>query len=94
MEQRTITKYINVDWRWLIFPHALLALSFIFLVATIVKSRLSSIEIWEASTLAMIQILKEDTRMELGPLRSTSEMKKIAGSKQVRMTNEAGAWSI
>jgi hypothetical protein len=32
--------------------------------------------------------------MELGPLRSTSEMKKIAEFKQVRMTNEAGAWSI
>jgi len=86
--------YINVDWKWLTFPIALLVLGLIFLVATIVKSQFSSVGIWKGSTVATMLILKEDTRRELGPLSSSSRMTQLAKSKKVRLRNMAGVWNI
>ncbi|KAH8674232.1 hypothetical protein BX600DRAFT_509418 [Xylariales sp. PMI_506] len=49
---------ISVQWQWLIFPIALVIMSMLFLVATIIESarqqRLSQIQIWKSSPQALL----------------------------------------
>ncbi|KAL6712191.1 hypothetical protein ACN47E_000068 [Coniothyrium glycines] len=71
--------YIEVHWEWLIFPFALLVLSLVFLVATIIKTSKHTTEagLWKNSAMpTLIYGLPKEAQTRLKP-SSTSDTKKV-----------------
>jgi hypothetical protein len=59
-----IEAYVSIQWEWLAFPLALLVLSFIFLVSTIIKtSRDGETGVWKTSAMpTLIYGLPKETQ--------------------------------
>lgn len=52
---RRADTYIKVRWRWLAFPLALEGITLVFLLLTIMKSRMADMENWKSSSLAIFR---------------------------------------
>lgn len=59
--------FVHVRWWWLSLPCALLALTLIFLLGTILRSAASGVAVWKSSTLALLQIRLVDDERQAGP---------------------------
>ncbi|KAI1076771.1 hypothetical protein F5B20DRAFT_572619 [Whalleya microplaca] len=51
----TAEVYVHVRWPWMILPIAVEALALVFLVSTIVQSKVSGMAVWKSSTLPMLE---------------------------------------
>jgi hypothetical protein len=83
--------YVVVRWAWLAFPLAMLGLSIVFLIATMVKTSQSAqgnLGIWKTSAIpTLLFSLPEDVRHDL-PSTSTWHRTQKDGSKPVRIRLE------
>ncbi|KAJ9625159.1 hypothetical protein H2203_005114 [Taxawa tesnikishii (nom. ined.)] len=71
----------HVRWIWMLLPAALVALTFIFLVTTIVRSR--GQEKWKASSLAMLyNSIDEQHRIDFGPSAGITDLHRAAEKRQ------------
>ncbi|KAF2130501.1 hypothetical protein P153DRAFT_366083 [Dothidotthia symphoricarpi CBS 119687] len=75
-------KFVSIQWGWLAFPLALLILSLVFLVATIIKtSKDNTTGFWKTSAMpALIYSLPKETQTKIDPSstwKSAQEGKKI-----------------
>jgi hypothetical protein len=80
--------YINVHWEWLAFPFALLLLSLIFLISTIVKtSKDVGVGVWKTSAMpTLVYGLPQDVQKEIMSSRTNgTESLKPARAAKVRI---------
>ncbi|KAI5928124.1 hypothetical protein F4810DRAFT_179976 [Camillea tinctor] len=47
--------YVHVRWPWMALPVAIEGLAFIFLVGTIIQSKMSGVAVWKSSTMPMLE---------------------------------------
>lgn len=78
------TQFVGTDYKWLIFPAALVSLTLIFLIATISTSHRLGSKVWKSSTIAMLHGLDGDLHTKLGGLSSISDMDENARNIKVR----------
>lgn len=77
---------VGVNWQWLTLPAALLLLTIMFLVLTIVKTRSKQARVWKSSIFAVLfNGLDQETRKSDGPVVSLEEMKVAADKATVRL---------
>ena len=83
---------ISVKWPWLAYPAALLALTIVFLLATIVQSACHSRnQIWKSSPLALLfHGLDNDLREKFHVVDRTEEMEQTAKGLSVKLGRETG----
>ncbi|EER29434.1 hypothetical protein CPC735_071160 [Coccidioides posadasii C735 delta SOWgp] len=60
--------FVSVQWEWLTLPLALIGLSLIVLVSTIVKARRLGAKVWKSSSLAILLGFNVDTRKRMPDL--------------------------
>lgn len=76
------TTYIHVEYGWLSLPAALVGLSILFLVATMIRSR--KLAVWKSSALAVVYHgIREEWRVEADTLK---QMNKAADKTKVVLT--------
>ncbi|KAK3714329.1 hypothetical protein LTR37_007915 [Vermiconidia calcicola] len=79
--------YIRVNWNWLTYPAALVFLSILFLIGTMVFSSEKSRVVWKSSSLALLfHGLKESDRET--SVRKQSDMKEAAKQMWVRLKED------
>lgn len=88
-------QFVSVCWAWLIFPFALLLLSLIFLVSTILKtSEDGATEVWKTSAMpALIYSLPEEARMKFTGSAAQGSPYKEAKKVRVRLLPNHG-WRL
>ena len=81
----TTEVYFHVSWAWLTVPILSVAVTLIFLLLTIQRTRQSSIPAWRSSPLAMLQALDPSIRVNLGGdgMATNSEMEGLLGKEGV-----------
>jgi hypothetical protein len=80
--------FVQVRWGWISLPIVLLFISFIFLVATIVKStsEQNEVGIWKNSALAiLLNGLDEPLQRQVGPLRKMRDVRSVASRWRVKI---------
>lgn len=83
-----LENFVQIRWEWVSLPIFLLAMSFIFLVATIVKSTSEQHEvgIWKNSALAvLLNGLDEPLQRRVGPLRKMRDVRSVANKWRVKI---------
>jgi hypothetical protein len=90
--------YVAVYWAWLAFPIAMLGMSIVFLVATIVKTSQSEnkdIGMWKTSAMpALFYSLPQDARDKLSSSsKSDSETRNGAPEVRIRLVSNQG-WRV
>lgn len=86
----TPAPYVNTEYEWLILPIGLVSLTFVFLLATILKSQRLGSRIWKSSNFATLQGLSSELHDELGSLSSISEMEKRVKNIKVVFGGRSG----
>lgn len=84
-------RYVSVRWIWLTLPLSLLLLTFIFLVATIIKASLESkqIGIWKTSAIAtLLYGLPDDMQKKITLSASTGTPRAKAKDLRVKMLSK------
>ncbi|CAI6323242.1 unnamed protein product [Periconia digitata] len=94
----SLTTFIQVKWEWLIFPFALLFLSIVFLVATIVKTERAKGDlgpgVWKTSTMpALIYSLPSDAQKQVKVPWSVDKASEDSRKLRVKLHPEKG-WRI
>lgn len=85
--------FIHVRWEWLVFPMILLLLSFIFLLATIVKTSKDR-ACWKTSAMpTLIFSLPQDVQSRLDPSSTWSSANNDSKKMRVRLLSNNG-WRI
>src|ERR1700710_2417147 len=79
---------VKVHWLWIIFPASLLFLTFVLLIGTMVRSSQTKTRLWKSSVTALMQILSDDERKDLGSLEYTSAMDARANTIKVSLERE------
>ena len=91
----TMEPYVHARWQWVILPLALLAITLVFLITTIVLSAIQHIPTWRSSALpSLVYALDETTVAAMalhGPRVKTLE--KEAG-KHIMAMSAAGPWRL
>jgi hypothetical protein len=84
--------YVNVRWAWIALPASLVALSFVFLIVTIIQNQRAGAMLWKANSLASFyNPLTKDGRDELQVGHTSEEAERIAQGMKVRwMSTNAG----
>jgi hypothetical protein len=86
---------IHVRWQWLLFPTALVALTVLFLVLTVMETAGSRVEVWKSSPVPLLAHGLENA--EATRLRSAahlSEMERLAESIPVRLEETDTGWRL
>lgn len=85
----SVETYVRVQWAWLIFPFALLTLSLVFLVATMIKTRGAAGEnpgVWKTSAMpTLIYSLPKDMQRQLSSSSTTFSGTSSGGAKNLRI---------
>lgn len=80
----------EVQWAWLAFPIAIVSISLIFLVSTIIINR--DDEIWKSSILAMMfHSFEDEDRKGLGDMNSAKAMKDSTRNQKVQLERQGAA---
>lgn len=82
--------YVAIQYLWFFLPVALISITLVFLLATILKSQRLGSRVWKSSNLATMQGLHIDLHTKLGGLSSLSEMEERAELIKVRFDMEGG----
>jgi hypothetical protein len=84
--------YVKIKWEWLSFPIALLILSLVFLVSTIIRtSRDGEIAVWKTSAMpTLISSLPQDVQKELLPSRID---KSVSRKVRIKLLPDQG-WRV
>jgi hypothetical protein len=77
--------FVSVQWEWLTLPLALIALSLVVLVSTILKGRRHGTKIWKSSSLATLFGLDVDTRRRLGDLEDQDVLDNLTENVMVAL---------
>lgn len=78
----------NVRWIWMLLPVSLVGSTFIFLIATIIRSK--GYEKWKSSALAMMYNgIEEGHRIDLGPDADITQLHKAAETMQFQLMPRA-----
>jgi hypothetical protein len=90
--------YVVVRWAWLSFPLAMLVLSMVFLIATIVKTSRgthAAVGVWKTSAMPTLMYgLPQDTRHNLGTVSTWRNQNSDGTSKiKLRLSPEQG-WRV
>lgn len=82
-----LQSYVHVQWGWLTFLLVLLASSFAFLLATIIKSKRANVDIIRSSALAAMCGLSEESKGFMGPIELNGREGTLekAGNLRVRL---------
>ncbi|KAL9063067.1 MAG: hypothetical protein Q9157_008444 [Trypethelium eluteriae] len=86
--------FINVRWVWFSFPAAMVLLSFLYLIATMVHASRSGTHIWKSDPLPLV-LMDMDPSVKMQADRGMHEpggLKKAAGSRRVSLNSEDGRW--
>jgi hypothetical protein len=88
-------KYVLVQWEWLIFPFLLLALAFVFLVSTMIKtSKDTSTGIWKTSAMpTLIYSLPKEAQKEMNPSSGWDSANESSKKLRIRLLPKTG-WRI
>jgi hypothetical protein len=89
--------FIQVEWAWLSLLIGLAFISFVFLLATIVKSAFARVQVMRSDPLAVLTVLDADARARMGAtgLRGGSEGRtKKAHDLRVRLRKREGGWTL
>ncbi|KAL4744310.1 hypothetical protein BDW72DRAFT_209109 [Aspergillus terricola var. indicus] len=93
-EMGVAESYVTVEWRWLVFPGALLLSTLALLVSTILINKTEHLDLWKSSTLPLLYYgLEEDTRLRSSNMGSVSAMDEMAEGLNVKLqeSSETGA---
>ena len=85
---------MEVNWLWFILPGSLVVLSFLFLTATMAKSKRAGIRPWKTSALATLQGLSCGLHADLGPLDEQDSMEKAAENRFVMLRRQETGWRL
>ncbi|KAI9738284.1 MAG: hypothetical protein M1834_008782 [Cirrosporium novae-zelandiae] len=87
---------VHVRWGWIALPAALLLLTIIFLLLTIIQTSLDGPGlVWKSSTLALLfNGLDTNTRQSYGPVLSLKEVKAAAGTATVQLRETGDGWRL
>ncbi|KAF8856529.1 hypothetical protein BDZ45DRAFT_594092 [Acephala macrosclerotiorum] len=90
----TTQSYVKVSWAWLSFLLILLASSFVFLLATIMKTRAAKVDVMRSSALATMCGLSAETKGYMGPIEVGGGTLQKAEGLRVRLQGGAmgGVW--
>jgi hypothetical protein len=92
-ESHRMETYIRVRWDWLGLPVGLIALSIVFLVATIVKNEKRRGMAWKSSSLALLFHGLEGVARGAG--EGLGQMKEVAKKTRVVLTRgDDGEWKL
>lgn len=86
--------YVKVSWAWLSFLLILLASSFAFLLATIMKTRAAKVDVMRSSALATMCGLSAETKGYMGPIEVGGGTLQRAEGLRVRLQGGAMGWSL
>lgn len=86
----TPVSYVDSNYLCLILPIALISLTLVFLLATMLQSQRLGSRIWKSSNLATLQGLHGELHQRLGGLSSTSEMEEKTKGIKVRFDMKSG----
>ncbi len=83
--------YVRVYWAWMALPIALLALTLVFLIATMTQNHRCKVMAWKSSSLAVLLhgVTDEDQRTFGGPLTQSREMNELAKGVAVQLRPES-----
>lgn len=95
-DMRLTHTFVRVRWAWLAYPVALVLLSILFLVSTIIKSaRCADQEVWKSSPLALLYHgFHTETRERLGPLNTLEEMERSSQQVRVTLRKDRVGWKL
>lgn len=88
--------YIEVHHAWLTLPIAIVILSLVLLLATMIQSHQQKLKIWKSESLATLQCLSNDTKSHTGCLASNNAMDERAESLIVKLEigDDEKGWRI
>jgi len=84
--------YVSAQYKYLVLPIGLIILTLVFLITTIVRSRM--IEVWKSSNLAVLSGLDKETREALGNFTSVASLKERAMDIKVVLRKDENGWKI
>ncbi|KAL4908708.1 hypothetical protein BDW74DRAFT_173940 [Aspergillus multicolor] len=86
---RTAEVYVSVQWPWLIFPSALVAMAVVFLALTVLVNRRRGLRLWKSSVLALLfhglEGLRWDDEVYSERLLTSSQMDLAAQDVKVKL---------
>lgn len=85
---------MKVQWWWLSLLIALVAASILFLMATIVKTKLSGVDAMKSNALAAVTILGPEARKHMGPTALQNKTIKRAEGLEVALRKRRNGWSL
>jgi hypothetical protein len=87
--------YVSIKWEWLTFPLALLLLSLVFLVSTIIKtSGKGAMEIWKNLTMpTLIYNLPKETQSQFVPSSTWNSKKDAPKLTRIKLLPNMG-WRV
>ncbi|KAL9084301.1 MAG: hypothetical protein Q9165_008129 [Trypethelium subeluteriae] len=89
-----IGSFIKVRWIWVSFPAAMVLLSLLYLVATMVHASRSGTHVWKSNPLPLV-LVDVDPSVKMQADRGIHEpggLKRAAGNRKVSLNGEDGRW--
>ena len=86
--------YVSVRWPWLAFSAALVLLTIIFLVLTVIDSTRHDVAVWKSSPVPLLfHGLDEKETERLRAAKGLAEMEKLSGDIRVALKDDSGIGS-
>lgn len=86
---------VHVNWSWITLPAALLLLTTVFLLLTIIQTNVNKGLVWKSSMLAVFfNGLSEETRNSLGTMVSLREMTAAADATTIQLRETSGGYRL
>lgn len=90
-----LDSFVQVRWKWLALPLALLLLTLVFLLAAIRTSAQAKVLPWKSSSIALLfHGLSEDRREAGRWVERRAELHEIAGGMQVQLVRTDKGWRL
>ena len=87
--------YVHIRWVWFSLPLVLLMISLAFLIAAILQSRLSNVDVWKTSALAVLMHgLRNDVVHEDRLTEEAARKRYKERDLMVRLREERGRWKF
>ncbi|KAM3076970.1 hypothetical protein ACMFMF_004885 [Clarireedia jacksonii] len=89
--------FVRVQWGYIAAPVTLALLSILFVTITIVQSMVQAkkYKVWKSSTISTLLALSDETHMQIGGLRSTSENEHAVETLKISLRHDAdGEWRL
>jgi hypothetical protein len=91
---QTSESYVKVRWAWFSYLIILFVLSIIFLIATMIKSSMSDVNILKSSSLAVMCGMNEESKGNMKQIEMRGKIWQRAERMKVRLVKNDGGWSL